>query len=171
MKLSMADIFHVQMQVFYYQPTTAAMLAETGQEGTSVISPNSLFLFEAADQMDAKGRKNIRSVWLECIRDRKGLAEHAAMNPELVEAARNPVPSEYTIELPISSKFKRDKVFGERYWRTTNGPSFEEVVETLVPFEQTRAKILKMQKSLSVPLHHINFMSRRHGLAIRAIAN
>lgn len=165
--------FDVTAIIYYYQPTSQDMLAQTGREGTGLVNPNFLTLQRTGQNMEPMSERAIREIW--------GFVSRAAIKkpgvtttpadhilPTLIEAAEHGVPSEYDVRLPIPDKFKKDPTYYRAYIEQPNDASFVTVLKGLVPFTGLRDELLRMQERLVVPLHSVRLGFVTSDVAFRA---
>ncbi len=132
-----------------------------------IICENNVVFSPKTDEIDTECLPTIRKAWLESIsRQSAGEAlffsdrdspermkekiaaaledldeQKLTMDEAFINAARYPVPSEYAVNLPIGSAGLRRKI-----------------LESLVPFHQTRAMLLKLEDELELPMRCLHVM-------------
>lgn len=126
----------------------------------AMINSNKLCLPARTDTIDPKSLDTMRHVWLDALarpqiefhpsalkpkRDKtlediladalKSVTEDAEVQASFVKASRLPVPSEYAVMLPLVGPAMR-----------------KEILTCLVPFQETRAMLLRLEDTLELPM-------------------
>lgn len=155
----------VTLTIFVQAEASGQRKDETGLDFSSVVSPNHFTFPPVIDTLDTSDLETIRSVWLQANKRKKSesvlLAEGAGeesledklgrllgeavrdsdnenVQASFIQAAKYPVPSEYVVRLPEPPN-----------------PLRQEILETLVPFQESRAMLLRLENTLDLPLRTV----------------
>lgn len=106
-----------------------------GKKGFSyfIKSPNVIMMPEKTDVIKTDRLEDLRRLWLKNVDGDK-------MMTSFVRAAKHPVPSDYKIELPVPEPEKGLRA---------------DIIGSLIPFEETRAMFLRLERDLDLPMREI----------------
>lgn len=161
---------HVSVTIYVAHAASAKRQEEDGLSHSNVISENFIAMPSKIDIMDTSGLKLIREMW------KRSVARQADDQPVLhnkdetveekfarlltqtttskenmmamIDAAKYPVPNEFSVILPQEAR-----------------PIRKEIISLLVPFQQTREMLLRLEDNLELPMRHVSIMhSRAHAV-------
>ncbi len=131
----------------------------------AIIAETPIIFSPKTDKLDDRSFETIRKAWGFAMTRRKteeplitgkSLSERledllveafkpsekkAGMEQHFIDAAKYPVPSEYEVHLPLGSQSLRKRI-----------------LESLVPFHETRSMLLRLERDLELPMRHLQIM-------------
>lgn len=157
------DLFrHVTVTMFFAREASQKRKEETGKDHSNLIHENFVLIPPVVDTLDITDISLFRKLWLQSIErqpdqdkliaqqettedifvrllEQAGANHSKTMMMSFVAAARYPVPSEYSIRLPDMESSLRKEIIG-----------------TLIPFIETRKRMLRLEDKLDLPMRSIN---------------
>lgn len=151
---------YVNVTIYYAGDASPQRREKTGVSYSNVLSENFIALPAKVDTLDTSGLDMMRDLWRRAVeRQQEGseilhraqetavetfarlLQQEAASKNALLDfiaAAKYPVPSEFFVILPEEARSVRKDIIG-----------------ALVPFEQTRQMLLRLEDTLDLPMRHL----------------
>ncbi len=159
----------VMLTIFYNAEASGKRRLLTGTAHSNVISPNFFVFPPQTDEIELSKLDTLRRVWLKARRETSGLSFEDALRlreetPEeklerlfaraaapsdaeeekTILSAKYPIPATYGVLLPDASSVLR-----------------REIIDTLVPFREVCAKLLRLEGTLDLPLRAVHISHDR----------